>query len=290
MKRSLSSVIRGHRVNRSRAGTVALFLVLLVFALFMAWPMVIIIGNAFKPMDELWVFPPKLLPSSPTLRNFRDMFVVLSDSWVPFLRYIFNSFLITALGTAGHIIISSMCAYPLAKKRFRGRNLIFSIIVLSLMFNPVVTRIPNYIIMAKIGWINTYLSLIVPAWGSSLGLYLMKQFMEQLPDSLLEAARIDGASQWHVFWRIVMPNVKPAWLTLILLSVQSLWGIGSNAYIYKEELKTLPYALSQILASGIARAGVGAAVTFFMMLVPVSVFIFSQSNIIDTMASSGMKD
>ena len=290
MKRSMSSVIRGHRVNRSRAGTVALFLVLLVFALFMAWPMVIIIGNAFKPLDELWVFPPKLFPSSPTLRNFRDMFVVLSDSWVPFLRYIFNSFLITVLGTEGHIILSSMCAYPLAKKQFRGRNLIFRIIVLSLMFNPVVTRIPNYIIMAKIGWIDTYLSLIVPAWGASLGLYLMKQFMEQLPDSLLEAARIDGASQWHIFWRIVMPNVKPAWLTLILLSVQGLWRIGSNSFIYKEELKTFPYALSQIMASGISRAGVGAAVTFLMMLVPISVFIFSQSNIIDTMASSGMKD
>lgn len=290
MKHSLSAVLRGNKVNRSRMGTAVMFLFLLIFACFMAWPMVIIIGNAFKPLDELWVFPPKLLPSNPTFKNFRDMFVVLSDSWVPFLRYIVNSVLITAVGTAGHIVLASMCAFPLAKKRFPGRNIIFNTIVLSLMFNAVVTRIPNYIIMAKIGWINTHWSLIVPAWGASLGLYLMKQFMEQLPDSLLEAARIDGASQWHIFWRIVMTNVKPAWLTLILLSVQSLWGIGSNVYIYQEELKTLPYALSQILASGISRAGVGAAVTFIMMLVPVSVFIFSQSNIIDTMASSGMKD
>jgi len=256
----------------------------------MALPMIIIIGNSFKPLDELWVFPPKLWPSNPTLVNFSDMFNVLSDSWVPFLRYIVNSVFITVVGTVGHIILSSMCAFPLAKKNFPGRKFIFNVIVLSLMFNAAVTRIPNYIIMAKIGWIDSHASLIIPAWGASLGLYLMKQFIEQLPDSLIEAARIDGASQWKIFWNIVMPNVKPAWLTLILLSVQSLWGIGSSIYIYKEELKTLPYALNQILASGISRAGVGAAVTFIMMLVPISVFVVSQSNIIDTMASSGMKD
>lgn len=290
MKRSFAAILRGKRVNRSRVGTIAMFLVMLVFALFMAWPMIIIIGNAFKPLDELWVFPPKLWPSNPTLNNFRDMFSVLSDSWVPFLRYIVNSVVITVVGTAGHIIFSSMCAYSLAKKQFPGRNLIFNMIVLSLMFNGVVTRIPNYIIMAEIGWVDSHLSLIIPAFGSSLGLYLMKQFIEQLPDALIEAARIDGASQWKIFWDVVMPNVKPAWLTLILLSVQSLWGIGSSVFIYKEELKTLPYALSLILASGISRAGVGAAVTFIMMLVPVTIFLLSQSNIIDTMATSGMKD
>ena len=118
----------------------------------------------------------------------------------------------------------------------------------------------------------------------------MKQFIEQLPDSLLEAARIDGASQWQTFWKIVMPNVKAAWLTLFLLSFQSLWGIGATSYIYKEEMKTLPYALGQILSGGISRAGVGAAVSVFMLIVPVMIFIFSQSNIIETMASSGMKE
>ncbi len=290
MKHSFAAVIRGNRVNRSRVGTIAMFCVLMVFAIFMALPMIIIIGNAFKPLDELWVFPPKLWPSNPTFKNFRDMFSVLSDSWVPFLRYIVNSLFITSVGTAGHIVISSMCAFSLAKKNFPGRAIIFNTIVLSLMFNATVTRIPTYIIMANVGWIDSHLSLIIPAFGSSLGLYLMKQFIEQMPDALLEAARIDGASQWKIFWRIVMPNVKPAWLTLILLSVQSLWGIGSSSYIYKEELKTLPYALNQILASGISRAGVGAAVTFIMMLLPISIFIVSQSNIIDTMASSGIKD
>ncbi len=288
--KSLRALNRSGKVNRSRLGTAALFIVLFCFACVMAFPMALIIANAFKPQDELWVFPPRLIPNNPTAENFRNMFTVMSNSQVPFLRYIFNTVLITATGTVGHIILSSMCAFPLAKKKFPGRNVIFKIVVLALMFNATVTAIPNFLTMTWLHWINTYLSLIVPAFGAPIGLYLMKQFIEQLPDSLLEAARIDGASQWQTFWKIVMPNVKAAWLTLFLLSFQSLWGIGATSYIYKEEMKTLPYALGQILSGGISRAGVGAAVSVFMLIVPVMIFIFSQSNIIETMASSGMKE
>jgi len=278
------------RVNRSRIGTISLFLVLIIFASFTALPLVLIIGNSFKPLDELWIFPPKLLPSIPTLKNYVDMIRIMNDSWVPFLRYLWNTLFITVIGTLGHIILASMCAFPLAKRKFPGRNFIFETIVLALMFNTTVTAVPNYITMATIKLIDTPYSLIIPAFSAALGLYLMKQFMEQIPDSLLESARIDGASQWKVFWEIVMPNVKPAWLTLMLLSVQALWNIGSTTYIFSEESKTLAYALSQIMAGGIARAGVGAAVSVFMMIVPVGIFIFSQSNIIRTMASSGIKE
>lgn len=278
------------KVNRSVGGTVLIFLVLFFFALLMAAPLVLSVSNSLKPLDELWVFPPRLFPKNPTLRNYRDMFSIMSDSLVPFLRYIFNTVFVTAAGTLGHILLASMCAYPLAKGKNRARGVIFSIIVLSLMFNATVTAIPSYIVMAGIGWIDTYLALIVPAFASSLGLYLMKQFMEQIPDSLLEAARIDGANHWTIFWHIIMPQVKPAWLTLMLLSVQSLWNAGASTYIFSEELKSLSYALSQILAGGMARAGVGAAVTVFMMAVPITIFIVSQTNIIETMSTSGMKD
>jgi len=288
--KSLKALNKSRKVNRSKAGTAVLFIVLFIFACIMAFPMALIIANAFKPQDELWVFPPRLIPNNPTLENFRNMFTVMSNSQVPFVRYIFNTVLITSVGTVGHIIFSSMCAFPLAKKKFPGNKVIFKTIVLALMFNATVTAIPNFLTMSWLKWIDTYLALIVPAFGAPIGLYLMKQFIEQLPDSLLEAARIDGASQWQSFWRVVMPNVKAAWLTLFLLSFQSLWGIGATSYIYKEELKTLPYALNQILASGISRAGVGAAVSVFMLIVPVCIFIFSQSNIIETMASSGMKE
>lgn len=279
------------RVNRSTGGTAVLFVFLIIFAVFMVIPMWLAIVNSLKPLSELWEFPPKLYVRSPSFKNFVDMFNIMSSSLVPFSRYIFNTVFITVVGTAGHIILSSMCAYPLAKKKFPGKEVIFKTIVLSLMFNGTVTAIPNYIVMSSIGWIDTVWSLIVPAFASSLGLYLMKQFMEQsVPTSLLEAARIDGASQWLIFWRIVMPCVKPAWLTLLLLQVQSLWNIGATTYIFSDEKKTLSYALSQIVSGGIARAGVGAAVSVFMMIVPIGIFIFSQSNIIDTMSTSGMKD
>ena len=227
---------------------------------------------------------------NPTGKNYSDMMTIMSNSWVPFLRYLFNTVFITVAGTFGHVILASMCAFPLAKKKFPGRDVIFNIIVLALMFNATVTAIPNYIIMANLKWINTYLALIVPSFATPLGLYLMKQFMEQIPDSLLEAARIDGAGQWRIFWRIAMPNVKAAWLTLTLLQVQNLWNMGASNFIFNEELKTLSYALGQILAGGIARAGVGAAVTVIMMLVPITIFITTQSSIIETMSTSGMKE
>lgn len=291
----LRALNRGKKVSRSKAGSFFLVLFLAFFSLFMVLPMIYMISNSFKPQNELLVFPPRLLPTNPTLVNFRDMFTVMSSSNVPFIRYIFNSIFVTAVGSAGHILLSSMCAFPLAKKKFPGKNIIFNTIVFSLMFNTAVTAIPNYLVMSKLRWIDTYAALIVPAFGMSLGLYLMKQFMEQIPDSLIEAGRIDGASQWTIFWRIVMPNVKSAWMTLLLLSVQSLWPIGDNNFIYKEELKTLAYALGQIQGTGsagvnVARAGVGAAVSVFMMIIPILIFVFSQSNIIETMSSSGMKD
>jgi ABC-type glycerol-3-phosphate transport system permease component len=158
------------------------------------------------------------------------------------------------------------------------------------MFAPQVTAIPNYMIMSAIGLIDTYWAVIVPAFAFPLGLYLMKQFMEQIPDALLEAAKIDGASEYRIFWQVVMPNVKPAWLTLIILLFQMLWGTDGNGFIYSEQLKTLHYASNQIIQGGIARAGVGAAVALILMSVPILLFIFSQSRIIETMATSGMKD
>lgn len=278
------------RFNHSSAGTTGIFIVLLIMAVFMALPMVLIIGNAFKPSHELWAFPPKLFPTDWTLGNFGDMFTVLSDSLVPFLRYLYNTLFITAVGTAGSIIFGSMCAFVLSKRRFPGKKTMLRLVVLSLMFNNSVCSVINYVTISKLHWIDTYWSLIFPAIGAPLGMFLMKQFIDQLPDALLEAATVDGAGKGRIFWNIVMPNVRSAWLTMILLNVQSLWSIGATPYIYKEVYKTLPYAMTQIAAAGIARAGVGAAVSVIMMTVPILVFLFTQSRIIETMATSGMKD
>ena len=284
---------RKHRVvlNRSAGGDAGITVILTIFGAFMFLPMLYVVMNALKPMDELWIFPPRFYVVSPTLSNFKQLFSLMSDSWVPFSRYIFNTVFISVVGTTGHLLLSSMAAYALAKIPFPGAQPLFKLVRLALMFTPTVTGIVNFITMSALGWVDTHLALIVPAFGSSLGLYLMKQFMESnVSSAVLESARLDGASEFRTFWTIAMPMVKPGWLTLIVYSFQSLWNAGSSIYIYSEELKSLNYAISQITAGGVARAGASAAATVIMMLVPILVFVVSQSNIIETMGSSGMKD
>ncbi len=282
---------RKKQLNRSRLGNAGVYFVLTVLGFFMLLPMVYTISSSLKPLDELWVFPPRFLVRNPTLNNFKELFRVLSDSVVPFSRYLFNTVLISVVGTAGHVILASMCAYALSKHTFPGSKLMFQVIVTTLLFNATVTAIPNFMMMTWLHLLDSYGALILPAFGSTLGLYLMKQFMEQmLNDSVIEAARIDGAGEWRIFWSIAMPMVKPAWLTLIIFSFKDLWNIGGTTYIHTEELKTLNYAMSQILAGGIARAGVGGAAAVVMLIVPVAVFIFTQSNVVETMGASGMKE
>ncbi|MBP3919045.1 MAG: carbohydrate ABC transporter permease [Clostridia bacterium] len=284
---------RNHKVvlNRSAGGDAGITFFLVLLGAFMFLPMIYAIMQALKPLDELWVFPPRFYVVNPTLKNFGDLFRLMSTSWVPFSRYIFNTILISVVGTTGNLILSSLAAYALAKIKFPGREFFFQTIVLSLMFNSTVTSICNFIIMTALGWVDSYFAIIIPTFASTMGLYLMKQFMEtSVSDSVLESARLDGASEFRTFLTIAMPMVKPAWLTLIVYSFQGLWNSGTSIYIYSEELKTFNYAISQILSGGIVRAGAGAASTVVMMLVPITVFVITQSNIIETMGSSGMKD
>src|SRR5690606_6806607 len=278
------------RLNRSFSVSFMLFALLAVFGAFMALPLVYAVNNAFKPLDEIFIFPPRFFVRNPTLDNFFDLVALMGDSWVPFSRYVVNTLLITLIGTAGHIILASAAAYPLAKYRFYGSKILFQIVVLALMFSPHVTAIPNYMVMSWLGWINTHASIIVPSLAFPLGLFLMKQFMEQLPDSMLEAAKIDGASEYRIYWTIVMANVKPAWLTLLILQFPALWGTDGGNFIYSENLKTLHYALGQISEGGIARAGVAAAVALILMIVRITLFVISQSSVMQTMATSGLKD
>ncbi len=280
------------RLSRSRAGSVALGLLLAVFAAFMALPLVYTVSTAFKPIDELFLFPPRFFAIRPTLRNFTDLMISLRASYVPFSRYLFNSVLVTVVATAGHIVLSALCAYPLAKHRFRYRNAIFQMIVLSLMFSPFVVGIPRYMIMQKTGMLDNYAALILPALAGSLGLYLLKQFMEQVPDAIIESARMDGAGEMRVLWNIVMPMVKPAWLTLILLSVNATWNDAYSGalYIHNEALKPMPLLQAYVSSAGFVRTGATAAFSLIMLLLPVGTFVLSQSNVIETMKSSGMKE
>ncbi len=284
---------RRHRVvlSRSIGGDAGITVLLVLLGLFMFLPMVYVVANSFKPLDELWMFPPRFFVYHPTFDNFKSLFVLMNTSWVPFSRYIFNTVFISVVGTFGNLACGSLAAYALSKIMFPGRKWIFKTIRLSLMFHKTVTAITNFIIMSALHLVDTYWAIIIPAWGSTLGLYLMKQFMEtNISDAVLESARLDGATELRTFWTIAMPMVKPAWLTLIIYSFQDLWNSGSSIYVYSEQLKSFNYAIGQITAGGIKRAGASAASTVIMMAVPIAVFVISQSNIIETMGSSGMKD
>lgn len=278
------------QLSRSRAGSVVMLLFLLLFAAFSALPILLIFVQSIKPLNELFVYPPKFYVVSPTLNNFRQLGSIMSDSMVPLSRYVFNSALVSVSGTVGHILLASMCAYPLAKMHLKGGNAIFTLIVTSLMFASTVSDIVNYQTISSLHLLDTYAAIILPALGSSLGLYIMKQFMEQLPDSILESAEIDGAGHPTAFWKVVMPNVKPAWLTLAIFSFQGLWNSTNSTYIYSEQYKSLPYALNQIAAGGVIRTGVASAVSVIVLVVPLLLFILTQSRIVETMATSGMKE
>ncbi len=284
------------RVSRSAGGDVMISVFVFILGFIVILPFIYSVLQSLKPQDEMWIFPPRFFVLNPTLKNFRDLFSIMASSQVPFSRYLFNTIVISIGGTAGHVILSSMCAYALSKHKFPGKNLIFGMVVLSLMFSTQVTAVPNFLVMSFLNLMDNHLAIILPAFASSLGLYLMKQFMEtNVPDTILESARVEGAGEFRIFWSLVMPMVKPAWLTLIIFSFQGLWnGLLGNMpvsiLIQSERLKTLNYALGQITSGGVSRAGVSAATAIVLMLVPMLVFVVTQSNVVQTMSTSGMKD
>ena len=283
-------LIKKRKPNRSIAGDIGLYIFLAFMAWLMAVPLIYQINNAMKPLDELFRYPPRMFALNPTFDNFFDLFVTMGKSWVSFTRYLFNTLFVTVLGTAGHLLIASMGAFVLAKYEFPGAQTFFKVVTVSMMFVYQVTQIPNYLILNGLNMIDSYWAIIIPAFASPTGFFLMKQFMEGLPSTLIEAAKIDGANEWRVFAKIVMPNVKPALMTMIIFSVQALWNNPASMYIYSEEKKTLIFAMNQIQGGGIARMGQGAAVAVVLMIVPIITFIISESQILETMASSGLKD
>jgi len=280
---------RKKRMSRSVGGDIMIIIMLLLMGAFMSLPLILSIVNAFKPLEEIFIFPPRFFVTNPTVNNFRQLFQLSSSLWVPFSRYIFNSVFVSVVVTFFHIVFAAMCAFPLAKGNFPGRKAIFSTIQMALLFTGGTLAIPLYMVMSVLKMVDTYWAVILPPIAGALGLFLMRQFMIQIESETLESARIDGANELQIFWKIVMPLVKPAWLTLLIFSFKDIWNAAGNNVIYSEELKMLPTALNQIATAGIARAGVGAAAALIMMIPPIVVFIISQSNVIETMSYSGIK-
>lgn len=278
------------QAGRRIGGTIAIFAFLLILGLFMALPIYLAVVMSIKPVEELFIFPPKLYAIRPTLENFSDMFAVLKSNRVPFSRYVFNSLFVTVTVTVCQCIFSSMAAFVLAKCKFPGSRLINGLIVVALLYQSNVIYIMQYMVMAKMGIINSIWALILPSIASPMGLFLMRQSIGQIPDAMIEAAKVDGAGLFRICWQIVMPNQKPALMTLIIFAFQAAWNLQGGSVIFDEELKTLPTVVTQAAASGLARAGVAMAAAVFMLIPPILVFMLAQKQVIETMAHSGIKD
>ena len=278
------------RFTRSKGGNFFNTLFLILFGLFSVLPMYYCIITSFKPLDELLVFPPRFYVISPTVESYLTLPSLLDNLAVPLSRYAFNSIFISVVTTFLHVLVGSAAAYVLSKTNIPGKKIIFTIVQMSLLYNAYTLEIPRYLIYSTLGMIDTYWAYILPMIPSSMGVFLMKQVMDtNVPDALIEAAKIDGAGSFKTFWRIAMPNVKPAWLTLTLFSFRDLWAIQPGGTIFSEELKTLPFAASTIAQSGIARQGCAMAVTVIMMIPPILVYLVTQRSVTQTMSSSGIK-
>ncbi len=277
------------KINRSRGGTVAIFLLLGILAVFMFLPFIYAIMQSLKPMEEIYAFPPKFFVKNPTGENYQLLATLTDSVWVPFSRYLTNTVFVTVVSTAVHLLFASMAAFVLAKYEFPGSKILSKIVEGSLLFAGPVTALPQYIIMNMLGFVDTFWAVILPAVCAPIGLFLMKNFIGQIDNSMLEAAKVDGAGMFRIYSQVVLPLVKPAMFTLIIFSFQTLWNTTGGSYIYEESLKLLPTIMNQITTSGIARVGVTAASGVVMMIPPFILFICLQSRIIETMAFSGIK-
>lgn len=279
------------KFTRSKFGNFMFFFFIFLFGLFSVLPLAYSIVTSFKPLDELMLFPPSLITvRRPTVENYVALPSLVESLDVPFIIYFFNSIFTTVVGTVLHIFAASAAAFVLSRSNFKGKNTIFLIIQLSLLFNAYTLSIPRYLIYSKMGIIDTYWAYILPAIPSSMGVFLMKQYMDgYVPQTLIEAARIDGAGWTHTFYSIVLPCVKPCLLTLVLFSFRDMWSIVPAGTIFTETLKTLPMVMSTVVSGGLARTGSAMATSVLMMIPPIIVYFISQGSLKESMSSAGIK-
>ena len=262
------------RYTRSKAGNFFYVLFLVAFGLFSVLPLFYSIVTSFKPLDELLVFPPTFFVKRPTIGNYLVLPDLLSNLQVPLSRYVFNSIFVTVVSTFLYVIVAALAAFTLAKSNIRGKKVFFLVIQFALLFNTYTLSIPQYLIFSWMGIVDTYWVMILPYIASTMGVFLMKQYMEgAIPNALLEAARVDGAGPYRIFFQIALPIVKPCWLTLTLFGFRDIWASTPDGTIFNETLKTLPMIMSQITAGGIASSGSAMAVTVIMLITPILVYL-----------------
>lgn len=289
------SSFEGTKINPDKfhKSQIKFYLILIPLAIFMVMPIVYIFFHAFKPMDEIFAYPPRFFVKNPTLGNFKKLFSSMTESGIPVSRYLFNSILSTAITVIATIFISTLAGFALSKKKFKLKGLIFEINTLALMFVPIAVTIPRYFIIVKTGLNDNFLVHILPMLAMPIGIFLVKQFMDQIPDSLLEAAKIDGATDWDIFIKIILPMIKPVIATIAILSFQAAWNNvePSNMYINNESLKNFAFYMSTLTSASndIVGQGISAAASLIMFVPNLIIFIIMQKQVINTMAHSGIK-
>lgn len=279
------------KLKKVTPGWVIVYILMITLAVITSLPLVYMVVTAFKPIEELLRFPPRFFVRRPTLTNFSDLFTTLDSQTVPFTRYLFNSVFTTVISVVLTLLICSMGAYAIEKVRMKGSKFFSGLIVSALMFSPPAAQIPIYMIVARTGMLNTYLALIVPALATPMYFFLIKQFVSQLPEPLMESARLDGASEFRILFSIVVPAIKPALATVTVFAFIANWNNagGSVIYITDQAMKTLPYALSTITSGGLARAGAAAAASLLITLPTIIVYLVMQGQVMKTMMFAGIK-
>lgn len=291
--RSLGRSFR--RVRHVKAGTAIDLVILTLVAVVSILPIIYIISNAFKPLSELFLYPPRFFVKSPTLQNFYDFMFAANVSAVPFSRYLFNSVFVTAVTVAATLVMSLACSYAFSKMKFPGRDWLFNLIIVALMFAPEAVVITRYLIVSGMKLTDTYWSHILPHLALPMGVFLMKQFMDQIPISLCEAAKIDGANEARILISIVTPSVLPAVGAVMIIAFQNVWGdlTTSTLYTVNESMKTLPYFINSLTsglsAASVARKGASAAAGLLLFLPNFIIFAVLQKSMIKTMVTSGIK-
>jgi ABC-type glycerol-3-phosphate transport system permease component len=290
--------LRNSGINPSgfHPSQIPFYIILAPIVAFMLLPIVFIFSTAFKPAEELFAYPPRFFVVNPTLKNFVDLFTLMSIADVPVSRYLFNSILVTAISVAASIVVSTAAAYALSKKRFKLKSVLFAINTVALMFVPIAVTIPRFLIIAKMGLIDSFAVHILPALAMPVGVFLLKQFIDGIPNEIIEAAQIDGASDVDIYWRIILPMIKPAIATIAILTFQATWNNADTSamYINIESLKTFAFYLSTLSATTagantVAGQGMAAAASLIMFLPNLIIFILLQSQVMSTMSHSGLK-
>lgn len=285
---------RKSSLTKTTMGQKLLFVGLLLSGFMMLLPLIFIFNHAFKPYSELFIYPPRIWVREPTIGSFIELFVVTRDSIIPTSRYIFNSVVITILSTAAVIAASALAAYPLAKHKFPGRDPLFFLIILSLMFVPETMQIPRYVVVSFFGLMDSYTAHILPHVAAPVGVFLMRQFMLQVPNELIEAAKLDGAREFTVFLKVVVPICVPAMATVAILQFQNIWSNTETSILFMtdDSMKTFPFFLQTItqnLSNSVARQGAAAAASMIMFIPTLIMFLVFQRKVIATMAHSGIK-